>query len=566
MRKLAYTYGKQLIPRMTGFESLYYALDLNDPKCKPDTMPDFSDKIDRPITELKDDGIFVSPSGSDNADGKHDTPLKSIQKAIDIAAGATGTSKTVYLREGTHYLTETLMLTSKHSDLSIVAYPGEAPAVSGGVELKTTWKASNTTGANIYVTDVSGQVSDVPGLLLDGARATKARFPNLPGGIEASCGYGCMVGQKDAGWTKPDANRFGPVNFYTDAFPEHDRNDTADNWFKHYMIGVDGLCSVYDPPVSYWCSQHPSGGGAFAFRTPTAVQPKADALPHMPYKSPEDARFFVWRPARWANWMFDVKKYDAATNNFTFGHGGFQGARGSDGGGDWFIENVMEELDNPGEFFFEKSTSMLYLYYNGTGAPPADTKVVVPQKQVLLNATGSRWDPIKNVKLSGITYTASAHTYMMPHGVPSAGDWALDRYAAVFLEGTEGAMVDGCTFERLDGNAVMVSGYNRNATIQMSDFSFIGGNAVAAWGHTNETETTGSPSYLPLTNYPKGGVDGTDGNHPRYTTVISNTAREIGLYEKQSSFYIQAKTAQSIIKGNVFFNGPRAGINSNDGD
>ena len=48
---------------------------------------------------------------------------------------------------------------------------------------------------------------------------------------------------------------------------------------------------------------------------------------------------------------------------------------------------------------------------------------------------------------------------MDPHGVPSAGDWALDRVGAVFLQGTEGVQVDGCTFERLDGNAVMVSGY-----------------------------------------------------------------------------------------------------------
>ena len=73
-------------------------------------------------------------------------------------------------------------------------------------------------------------------------------------------------------------------------------------------------------------------------------------------------------------------------------------------------------------------------------------------------------------------------------------------------------------------------------------------------GYTNETQNTGFPYYRPNTNYPKGGVDGTDGNHPRYTTITSNLAREVGLYEKQSSFYVQAKTAQSIISGNVFFN------------
>merc|ERR1711957_840602 len=66
-------------------------------------------------------------------------------------------------------------------------------------------------------------------------------------------------------------------------------------------------------------------------------------------------------------------------------------------------------------------------------------------------------------------------------------------------------------------------------------------------------------------NAPQAGVDGTDGEHPIYTTVTGCSAREVGLYEKQSSFYVQARTAQSVIKGNVFFNGPRAGINANDG-
>jgi hypothetical protein len=28
----------------------------------------------------------------------------------------------------------------------------------------------------------------------------------------------------------------------------------------------------------------------------------------------------------------------------------------------------------------------------------------------------------------------------------------------------------------------MLAGYNRNATVQHSDFSYIGGNAIASWG------------------------------------------------------------------------------------
>jgi len=437
--------------------------------------------------------------------------------------------------------------------------------VSGGVQLtELQWEAYNTTGgANIWKTKVS-QVDEMEGLQIDGARATIARYPNLPGGIEVSCGYDCMVSTNQTEWTPPDFNKYSNVTFYTDEFPQHDRNDTSQGWFHHYMIGVGGLCSVYDPPVSYWCSEHPSGGGAFAFRTPSGMTPKAGALPNMPkWKKPDNARWFVWRPARWANWMFDTKAVDGG--NFTFGRGGNQGARGSNTGGDFFVQNLFEELDHPGEYYFDTEEKTLYLWHNGTGAPSASSSVVVPQKQVLVNQSGTQWNPVQDVSIKNIKFTASAPTYMERHGVPSAGDWALDRFSAVFLQGTEGVDIDGCTFERLDGNAVMISGYNRNATVQNSDFSFIGGNAIASWGFTNETATDPGRPGVAIENYPEAGVDGTDGEHPRYNTIISNTAREVGLYEKQSSFYVQAKTAQSIIQGNVFFNGPRAGINANDG-
>lgn len=75
------------------------------------------------------------------------------------------------------------------------------------------------------------------------------------------------------------------------------------------------------------------------------------------------------------------------------------------------------------------------------------------------------------------------------------------------------------TFERLDGNAVMVSGYNRDTTIQQSDFAYLGGNAVAVWGYTNETGSDPGRPGVVLANAPQAGVDGTDGEHPLRTTV-----------------------------------------------
>jgi len=55
------------------------------------------------------------------------------------------------------------------------------------------------------------------------------------------------------------------------------------------------------------------------------------------------------------------------------------------------------------------------------------------------------------------------------------------------------------------------------------------------------------------------------GDFPIGTVVSGNIAHELGIWEKQSSMWFQAKTAKSVIENNIFFNGPRAGINFNDG-
>jgi hypothetical protein len=52
---------------------------------------------------------------------------------------------------------------------------------------------------------VQGQVKDVPGLQLDGVRSTRARFPNLPGGIEV----GRSVGRSPA---KQANKRLSPIH------------------------------------------------------------------------------------------------------------------------------------------------------------------------------------------------------------------------------------------------------------------------------------------------------------------------------------------------------------------
>ncbi|KAL3929775.1 MAG: hypothetical protein SGPRY_001817, partial [Prymnesium sp.] len=89
------------------------------------------------------------------------------------------------LREGTHFLSRTLHLGAAHSHLSFVSLPGESPVLSGGVELTVSWQPYDVRHRNVWVTDVRGQVEEVPGLQIQGVRATRARYPNLSGGEQA---------------------------------------------------------------------------------------------------------------------------------------------------------------------------------------------------------------------------------------------------------------------------------------------------------------------------------------------------------------------------------------------
>ena len=225
--------------------------------------------------------------------------------------------------------------------------------------------------------------------------------------------------------------------------------------------------------------------------------------------------------------------------------------------GSWYVENVREELDAPGEFFFDEVTEELFLWPNATRpdgrhddglaalAPPAGS-LVVPQLQTLIRFKGTMAAPVKDVTISNLGFRDAAYTFMERFGVPSGGDWSLYRGGAVDVEGTEGLTIANSTFKRLDGNAIMLSAYNRNVSILRNEFVFVADNAIASWGTTN-------------------GYDGTAGDQPRGTLIKDNLAHELAFFEKQSSFYFQAKTCQATVTNNIVYNVPRAAINLNDG-
>ena len=303
--------------------------------------------------------------------------------------------------------------------------------------------------------------------------------------------------------------------------------------------------------ASYWCQ--PNGrvtGAAYFLRQPTGL---TAPLPHAPYAAAaaNGAVLHYWRPFHWYSAFARVAAAatDRATNltRLRWSYGGFHGAEGTDVGEDYFIDHVAEELDAPREFYFDAATQTLFYFHNASAGtpPPAGWAFEAPMLHTLVNVSGSSAAPVENITLLGLMLTGAAASFLKPHGLPAGGDWTVARIGALIAEGSVGLTVANCTFARLDGNAIVLNGFNRGATIDASEFTLLGESAVVSWGRVD-------------------GADASAGMQPRGTVLSRSLCHEIGLYEKQASCYFATLSGQATVADNIFFNMPRAAVCFND--
>jgi hypothetical protein len=198
---------------------------------------------------------------------------------------------------------------------------------------------------------------------------------------------------------------------------------------------------------------------------------------------------------------------------------------------DWYIENVLEECDSPGEYFYDKEDETLYYTFNGTEAPTGGEKFALTRTKVIFNITGTMKDPVKDITIQGLTIRDAAFTYLGEtqadvHWLPSEGDWALQRSGAVTIEGAERVTIHKNQLTRCDGNGIFLGGYTRDVNITANDLNWIGDSAMAAFGWTSDCLNENCSIKLPA----KVGPDGRAGEQPRGTYVAGNLVRELGIW------------------------------------
>jgi len=130
----------------------------------------------------------------------------------------------------------------------------------------------------------------------------------------------------------------------------------------------------------------------------------------------------------------------------------------------FYALNLLSEIDQPGEWYLDRASGVLYLY------PPSD-----PAKAVVELSVASfpfvEMNNVSHVRLEGLT-------------------WELGCVDGVLIRGGEGCLLAGCTVRRCGGNGIEVEGGTGHGLLSCDLYS-LGRGGVTLSGGNRKTLTPG---------------------------------------------------------------------------
>lgn len=228
------------------------------------------------------------------------------------------------------------------------------------------------------------------------------------------------------------------------------------------------------------------------------------------------------------------------------------------------VENVLEELDSPGEWYLDTTNKLYYWPVSGTDIDDALLEGV--QLKHLLEIVGTEEDPVADIEVVGIGFQHTRRTIMEDYEPLLRSDWTIYRGGAIFIEGAQNVRIHDCELANLGGNAILVSNYNREIEIKGNHIHDNGASGISFVG---SPEAVRSPSFqydefVPLSEMDT--VKGPKSNkYPSNSLVDDNLIYRIGRIEKQTAGVQIAMAMDITVSRNSIYEVPRAGINIGDG-
>ena len=119
-----------------------------------DTPAKVQTEFDEGEFVMGENDLVVAPDGDDSNPGTPEAPLKTLEKAKALLRDSDAQSATVWFREGTYIIDETVEFTAEDkSGVLYRSYPDEQVVFSGSRAI-TGWTETTINGVNAFVTDV----------------------------------------------------------------------------------------------------------------------------------------------------------------------------------------------------------------------------------------------------------------------------------------------------------------------------------------------------------------------------------------------------------------------------
>ena len=377
--------------------------------------------------------FYVATDGDDRNPGTLARPFRTVERARDAVrelkqGDRFNRALTVMIRGGTYQLSQSITFSSPDSGtaqfpITYTAFPGEKPVFSGGRTVSG-WKPYRGNISSAELPTTPNQFYRFRQLFFKGRRQIRARYPNFDSKNPL---YG--------GWAFID--------------------------------------SPIPPPVASRPAWPADSQAAITFRYEDGVFSRT-------WAKPTQGEIFIIPGLAWNSQFISIRSVDHDTQTITLGRRLTRHFETLRKGNRFYVENLLEELDQPGEWSFDTDTNMLYFWAPSGKVEDGEVSVPVLDRLIELRATTS--EPVRYLHFSGLTFTQTLDGFPTPHPLhPEFVDVNRPNSSgyAFYMENVEHSAVERCRFDQVGGDAIRLHNYSARNRIVANEITEAGGQGIS---------------------------------------------------------------------------------------